>query len=173
MRVWNNVNTTRCCRHGLNFFSRAVANSSAPDQPILLDPQRWANCTALLLLRVDASLASCGFDQLHQPHSACAALTPSSLTAIVGPAFDALIATCSEFNPVTFLTACSNCTDRISDVIQAVVKHFQADDDDSEKAVCSVATVTAIASSRIANDTWTDDYYRCLAAMDSQGTYVD
>ncbi|XP_042398778.1 leucine-rich repeat receptor protein kinase HPCA1-like isoform X3 [Zingiber officinale] len=167
VRVWNNVNTTRCCRHGLNFLSRAVANSSSPDQPILLDSQRWAECTALLSLRVDSSLTSCGFDQLHQPNSACAALTPSSLTDIVAPAFD-VIATCSEINPVNFLTACSNCTDSISDAIQAVVKHFKVDDNDSEKAVCSVATVTAVASSRIANDTWTDDYYRCLAAMDSQ-----
>ncbi|XP_042398777.1 leucine-rich repeat receptor protein kinase HPCA1-like isoform X2 [Zingiber officinale] len=171
VRVWNNVNTTRCCRHGLNFLSRAVANSSSPDQPILLDSQRWAECTALLSLRVDSSLTSCGFDQLHQPNSACAALTPSSLTDIVAPAFD-VIATCSEINPVNFLTACSNCTDSISDAIQAVVKHFKVDDNDSEKAVCSVATVTAVASSRIANDTWTDDYYRCLAAMDSQGRFL-
>ncbi|CAD5194732.1 unnamed protein product [Musa acuminata subsp. malaccensis] len=52
-------------------------------------------------------------------------------------------------------------------MIEKIVEHLDVKDNDTQKAICSVVTVAAIASNRPRDDTWTDGYYRCLAAMDS------
>ncbi|WOK97449.1 protein kinase domain [Canna indica] len=167
--VWENVRTTQCCRNGLNLFSRALANASAENQPLLLpQQQQWENCTSQFMNDFH-SLSSCKFEQFRHDKSNCSSLSFGSINKTYDSKFHSIVAnSCSEFYEASFVDICSNCTSEISSLIKDIVGDNVHTDDETEKAICSIATITAIASKKSANDTWTGDFYKCLAAMDSQ-----
>lgn len=165
--VWDNVRTTQCCRSVLYFFSKALARSASQAQAILLDKQQWDNCTSRFNMQYNLSIDSCKFDLLHQDNGSCSNLSLASIRSNYGQQFDSVITSCSRFDVPSFINQCGNCTYEISNMIEKIVEHLEVKDNDTQKAICSVVTVAAIASNRPRDDTWTDGYYRCLAAMDS------
>ncbi|CAL9767851.1 unnamed protein product, partial [Musa acuminata subsp. burmannicoides] len=165
--VWDNVRTTQCCRSVLYFFSKALARSASQAQAILLDKQQWDNCTSRFNMQYNLSIDSCKFDLLHQDNGSCSNLSLASIRSNYGQQFDSVITSCSRFDVPSFINQCGNCTYGISNMTEKIVEHLDVKDNDTQKAICSVVTIAAIASNRPRDDNWTDGYYRCLAAMDS------
>ncbi|CAL9081846.1 unnamed protein product, partial [Musa textilis] len=165
--VWNNVRTTQCCRSVLYFFSKALARSASQAQAILLDKQQWDNCTSRFYMEYNLPIDSCNFELLHQDNGNCSNLSFASIRSNYSQQFDSVITSCSQFDVPSFINQCGNCIKEISNMTQKIVDDLKVQDDDMQTAICSVVTIAAIASIRTRDHTWTDGYYRCLAAMDS------
>ncbi|KAJ0988923.1 hypothetical protein J5N97_007279 [Dioscorea zingiberensis] len=165
--IWGYVPTSRCCQNSLNSLSQSLALLSTRNQQIFLTEDQWQACTSEFHSQGSLSISSCGFDILYQGNGKCSGLTLDSFKLKFGEFYDPLLNNCSQFNVPDFNTRCSSCVEGISNLIEHVITDLQVQGDDFEKEICSIATVIAIASSGIVNDTWVRNFYLCLPAMDT------
>jgi len=167
--VWKNVPTTRCCRNPLNSLSQALALwSSTLKQGIYLSQQGWQNCTSHFQDQGRASIYSCGYGGLYQGNGKCAGLTQSSFFSKYSNLYIPALENCAQFNVPSFDDRCAACVEGISNMINHITADLQVQGNDEEEEICSIASVTAVASNGIQNATWVDAFYRCLPAMDEQ-----
>ncbi|KAI6685102.1 hypothetical protein NL676_031015 [Syzygium grande] len=60
----------------------------------------------------------------------------------------------------------------IANARESILSYYQADNNDTEGAICGVAVITCLASWKVEDLASMDDSYRCLPALDKLGSMV-
>ncbi|KAM0935836.1 putative protein kinase RLK-Pelle-URK-2 family [Dioscorea sansibarensis] len=171
--VWEHVHTSRCCLNSLKSITQALALFSTGNPQIFLPEDQWQACASQFHSQGNYSFSSCGFDILHLGKGKCSNLTLDSFKVEYGNFYNPVLENCSQFNVPDFDTQCSGCVEGISRLIDHVTSDLQVRGIDFEEEICSIATIIAIVSSGITNDTWVRDLYTCLPAMDTEDLCPD
>lgn len=167
--VWEHVQTLRCCRNSLESITQALALFSTGNRHIFLPEDQWLACESQFHSQGNYSFSSCGFDILYQGKGKCSDLTLDYFKIKYGNFYNPVLENCSQFNMLDFYTQCSGCVEGISSLIDHVTSDLQVQGNDFEEGICSIATIVAVVSSGITNDTWVRDLYTCLPAMGTGG----
>ncbi|XP_021898152.1 probable leucine-rich repeat receptor-like protein kinase At5g49770 [Carica papaya] len=162
---WNSIPSTLCCQNVLTSFSKSLALHAHTTNHgnIFIEENLWTNCSGSFHRQRYASVPLCGLDNFFYGGGECSKL---SLEVIQNKkTYQTAVAWCSGFNP-SFDDACSACYAAVSSAIESMLEELRRHDDDNEKAVCGFAVVTSIAATLLNDSYATDDFYRCLSALD-------
>lgn len=160
---WDGIPTSICCRNALNTLSQALARQAITgDGNIFIDGERWKNCNDPFHQQPSVSVQTCGFDHLFYGSSSCSSLTLSSIRQ--NQSFQDAFHQCASFNP-SFDDSCKNCTNALISARDQFLDQLYVRDNDTERVICGVALIVAIAAGEIDNESQIKDFYRCLPAL--------
>ncbi|KAK1391045.1 putative leucine-rich repeat receptor-like protein kinase [Heracleum sosnowskyi] len=164
---WNSFPTTICCRNALAVLGKSLALRAILDKNaknIFIQDEQWRNCSGPFLRQSSVSIKSCGFGNLFYGSSKCSKLSLSDMTNY--SVFRDAAFKCMHFG-YSFDADCANCTTAISSARDHLVKKLNVVGNNTEKAICGVAVVTAIAAQQMSHSLrQVDDLYRCVSALD-------
>ncbi|KAI4378984.1 hypothetical protein MLD38_016395 [Melastoma candidum] len=104
---------------------------------------------------------TCNFDNLIHGSSFCSRLTWQSVTEKAP--YEEARKECYDFN-TSYEETCKTCTNAVLSLRDDLLDG--AKENDTEKAVCGVASVIVVAATYIGDPSWVDSFYRCLPALD-------
>lgn len=164
---WEGILTSSCCRNALNTLSQALARQAITgDGNLFIDGDRWKNCNDPFHRQQSVSLETCGFDDLFYKSSQCSSLNLSNVKQ--NPSYQDAFHQCASFNP-SFDDACINCTTAIIAARNQLLDQLNARENDTEKVICGVALIIAIAAGEIDNQSVIEDFYWCLPGLNKLG----
>ncbi|KAL6009377.1 hypothetical protein ACLOJK_022606 [Asimina triloba] len=173
VKAWGSLTTKRCCLNALDTFSQALALHALDNEAesIFVGYDQWQNCAFPVASNDSISKSFCGFENLYEGSTQCSGL---SLSAFQSGAhriqYSEVINDCTQIGPHNFNDTCSNCAKAIKDTVRYLMGHLQLKNNGSEREICSIAVVTAVAANKIREDsTWVRNYYRCLPALYKDG----
>ncbi|XP_074324419.1 leucine-rich repeat receptor protein kinase HPCA1-like [Apium graveolens] len=164
---WKSVATTLCCRNALAVLGKSLALRAVLDknaQNIFIQDEQWRNCSGPFLRQSSVSIKSCAFGNLFYGGSKCSKLSLSDMTddSVYRDAANKCMHSGYSFN-----ADCANCTAAILSARDHLLKKLDVVGNNTEKAICGVAVVTAIAAQRMNRSLeQVDDLYRCVSALD-------
>ncbi|XP_030520945.2 probable receptor-like protein kinase At1g11050 [Rhodamnia argentea] len=160
---WGSYPTTLCCGNVLKALSQSLALHASNTSDIFLDGGQWSDCSEHLLQPLSPPANSCRFDNLFDGRSQCSSFSLSFIDR--QEPYRAAQRNCSNFNP-SFDDVCKDCISAIVTARDSILSLLQANDNDTERAICGVAVITSLASGKVGNSSAMEDFYRCLPALD-------
>ncbi|CAI9090942.1 OLC1v1025840C1 [Oldenlandia corymbosa var. corymbosa] len=160
-----------CCRNALYTLSQALAwQATTGDGSIFIQKDQWEACdTAFNHQQQSVSIKNCRFSNFFQGSSQCSALKLSNFTK--DSSYQDALHQCSSFNP-SFNETCKNCTAAFTTARDKFLNNLSETENKTENFICTVALITAIAAGETGGQSVTDDFFRCLPALnksDSDG----
>ncbi|KAL2345858.1 hypothetical protein Fmac_007143 [Flemingia macrophylla] len=136
--------TTLCCRHALTVFSIALASHALNSTSnLFISQDQLQSCTRSFLPQQGMSLDSCGFDILYQGDYSCSNLVLHEVKSV--PHYHDALDNCSHFDqPLD--QSCADCTSAVFSVIKSLYDESKKGNNGTEKAICGVATIVALAT---------------------------
>ncbi|KAK7381328.1 hypothetical protein VNO78_33945 [Psophocarpus tetragonolobus] len=157
---------TLCCRNALTVLSDALAsqalNSSAGQ--MFLPQNQWQNCSQAFHPQQGMSFNSCGFQSLYQGSSICSNLVLHDVRNM--QQYQDVFDKCSHFDR-PFDQSCVECTRAILSVRDALYDQVANNNNNTERALCGVATIVAVAAGK-PNDPLVDKFFRCSSSTVSE-----
>lgn len=160
---WGCYPTTLCCGNVLEALSQSLALHARNTSSIFLSGDQWSDCSEHLLQPLSPPANSCHFDDLFYGSSECSSLSPSLINKM--DSYRDAQGNCSNFN-TSYDDVCKNCILAIGEATESILNYYQVNDNDTERAICGVAVITYLASGKVEDHAWMDDFYRCLPAQD-------
>ncbi|XP_058092395.1 probable serine/threonine-protein kinase PBL21 [Magnolia sinica] len=166
VREWDSITTNSCCRNALNAFSQALALQALQNDYIFLHEKQWLHCQFPVPPQDSIDINACGFHHLNRDSSVCSSLSLSSFRTTYVGEYSSVLEKCSNFDSLTFNDSCLSCTYHIEEMREYLMGQLHLKDNATERDICGVAVVIAVSANKIENETWVDNYYRCLPALD-------
>ncbi|KAI4311032.1 hypothetical protein MLD38_035969 [Melastoma candidum] len=164
---WGSYRTTDCCQNALVILSQMLASLAWKTQGnISIPKQQWESCSSYLLHQQTERSNLCNFDSLPSGSSYCSSLTLKSVTGM--DSYERARKNCSNFG-TSYEETCTACSVAVISLRDDLLREEK--ENDSEKAICGVAAVIAVAATNIEDASWVDSFYRCLPALDKEGRY--
>ncbi|KAK6777942.1 hypothetical protein RDI58_024660 [Solanum bulbocastanum] len=135
---WDSFPTTRCCQNALNFFTQALAKQAIQQGNLFLHNDQWGRC------------ASGSFEHQPSDHN-----------------FKDVRDNCSSLTSSNFDHACKDCTSAIKSVRDHFLNQFNAKDNETERAICLVAVVISVTTTKLNDPSLIDDFFRCLPGLNT------
>ncbi|KAH0695169.1 hypothetical protein KY285_022266 [Solanum tuberosum] len=163
---WDSFPTTRCCQNALNFFTQALAKQAIQQGNLFLHKDQWGRCASgSFEHQPSVSIDKCGLNSLYQQSSQCSTL---SLTSILQDHnFKDVRDNCSSFTSSNFDHACKDCTSAIKSARDHFLHQFNANDNETERAICIVAVVISVTTTKLNDPSLIDDFFRCLPGLNT------
>ncbi|KAG5581356.1 hypothetical protein H5410_051983 [Solanum commersonii] len=155
-----------CCQNALNFFTQALAKQAIQQGNLFLHKDQWGHCASGSFEHQPyLSIDKCGLNSLYQQSSQCSIL---SLTSIVQDHnFKDVRDNCSSFTSSNFDHACKDCTSSIKSARDHFLNKFNAKDNETERAICLVAVVISVTTTKLNDPSLIDDFFRCLPGLNT------
>lgn len=155
--------STLCCRNALTVLSDAMASQTRNSTgQLFLSQEQWHNCDQSFHPQQKLSMSSCGFDNLYFGSSKCSSVVLQDVRGLQH--YNDASNKCSHFdNP--FDVSCADCTSAILNVRESLYAQQTGnkDNNDTERAICGVAALVAIAAQQLVDDpSLADKFLRCL-----------
>ncbi|KAI7744667.1 hypothetical protein M8C21_031784 [Ambrosia artemisiifolia] len=165
MRSWGILKTSLCCQPPLTLISKSLARRfNSTNSSIFLDSNQWSTCSHPSIFQSqNASVNShvCNFKNFFKEAADCAALSIDGFKTY--KAFNEASALCGRFDQEyhSFDDICRNCSQAVLKARDSLMKQ---NGNKTEKEVCGIAVVTALASQT--SLAVVDDFYGCLRSLD-------
>ncbi|XP_004494769.2 probable serine/threonine-protein kinase PBL22 isoform X2 [Cicer arietinum] len=153
--------TTLCCRNALTLLSEAMASSLHNSSgQLFLSQQQLLNCKTSFQPQQGMSLSSCGFDNIYFGSSKCSSLV---LLDVQDLSQYSDVSKCSHFDH-SFDESCADCTSTIMSVRDGLYGKVMDKDDNNvtERAICGIAALVAVAAKQQDDPFLADKFLRCL-----------
>ncbi|KAI4311031.1 hypothetical protein MLD38_035968 [Melastoma candidum] len=161
---WGSYRTTDCCQNALVVLSQMLASLAWKTQGnIFIPKQQWKSCSSYLLHQQTERSNLCNFESLASGSSYCSSLTLKSVTGM--DSYERARKNCSNFG-TSYEETCTACSVAVISLRDDLLREEK--ENDSEKAICGVAAVIAVAATNIEDASWVDSFYRCLPALDKE-----
>ncbi|KAK7337987.1 hypothetical protein VNO77_18581 [Canavalia gladiata] len=147
--------STMCCRNALTVVSEALASHST--EQLFLSQDQWQSCAQSFQPQQGISLQSCGFDNLYRGTSACSNLVLKEVKAT--RQYQDASDKCSHFD-LPYAEACARCTAAIFAVRDGL--YDQEAPNATERAICGVAAIVALAADKPDDSALIDKFLSCL-----------
>lgn len=149
--------TTLCCRNALTILSDAMASQVRNTKgQMFLSQEQWQSCNQSFHPQPGMSLSSCGFDNFYFGSSQCSNL---SLLTVQGlQKYSDALNQCSHFD-LSFDESCADCTSAILNLRDNL---YDTMSNDTERAICGVAALVAVAFEQPNDPFLADKFLRCL-----------
>ncbi|KAL8252811.1 hypothetical protein R6Q59_036504 [Mikania micrantha] len=173
IKSWGILTTTLCCQSPLTLISKSLARSSAnsPTTSIFLDSNQWSTCNHTSIFQsqpYSVNFNVCNFKNFYKQSTACSALSVADFKKDEG--FNEASAICGRFDGSgdSFDEICVNCSRAVLKARDSVVKGLQVSGNETEKEVCGIVVVTALAAEKWNESSFAavDDLYGCLRLLD-------
>ncbi|XP_061363351.1 probable receptor-like protein kinase At5g18500 [Gastrolobium bilobum] len=154
--------TTICCRNALTVLSDALAmqTSNSTTGQLFTSQDQWQNCSQLFNPQQGMSLHSCGFDSFYLGSSQCSSLSLQEAQSI--QQYQDALDQCSHFDH-PFDQSCADCTNAILNVRDSLYAPIlENGPNNTERAICGVAAVVAVAVGNPGDPSLSDKFFRCL-----------
>ncbi|KAK7258584.1 hypothetical protein RIF29_24165 [Crotalaria pallida] len=158
--------TTICCRNALTVLSEAMASHarrSIFNAPLFITQDQWQNCSNLFHPQQGMSQHSCGFDDIYLGSTKCSYLTLPVVKA--KKEYQDALDKCGHFDQ-SFDQACANCTSAILSLRDSLYEQEngkESNDNKTERAMCGVAALVALAAGKLPDDpSISDKFLRCM-----------
>ncbi|AES82726.1 putative protein kinase RLK-Pelle-URK-2 family [Medicago truncatula] len=149
--------TTLCCRNALTILSDAMASQVRNTKgQMFLSQEQWQSCNQSFHPQPGMSLSSCGFDNFYFGSSQCSNL--SLLTVQGSQKYSDALNQCSHFD-LSFDESCADCTSAILNLRDNL---YDTMSNDTERAICGVAALVAVAFEQPNDPFLADKFLRCL-----------
>lgn len=80
---------------------------------------------------------------------------------------------CSRFNSSNYDEACRDCTSAIKSARDYFLDQLNANDNETERAICLVAVVISVATTKLNDPSLVDDFFDCLPALNIMGKEIN
>ncbi|XP_056165579.1 probable receptor-like protein kinase At2g42960 [Syzygium oleosum] len=164
---WGSYPTTLCCGNVLEALSQSLALHANNTSNIFLSSDQWNDCSNHFLQPLGVPANSCHFNNLFEGSSRCSSFLPSFINE--QDSYRDAQGNCTNFN-TSFDDVCENCINAIANARESILNHYQANNNNTERAICGVAVITYLASWKAEDLASMDDFYRCLPALDKLDT---
>ncbi|KAJ1413818.1 Serine/threonine-protein kinase, active site [Sesbania bispinosa] len=152
--------TTLCCRNALTVLSYALAlqvrNSTGQ---VFVSQDQWQSCSQLFHQQQGMSPSSCGFDTLYYGSSKCSNIVLQDVRGI--QEYQDALNKCEHFDH-PFYQSCADCTSAILSVRDSLYDQMGDNNNATERAICGVATLIAVAADKSDDPSLIDKFLRCL-----------
>lgn len=156
--------TTLCCRNALTVLSEAMASQARNSLgQVFVSQDQWNGCGDSFHPQQGMSLSSCGFDNFYLGSSKCSSLVLQDVRVLQKQYTDALDK-CSHFDH-PFDESCADCSGAILSVRDGLYAQQMGQDssnNDTERAICGVAAIVAVAADKPDDPFLADKFLRCL-----------
>ncbi|KAI3732949.1 hypothetical protein L1987_64162 [Smallanthus sonchifolius] len=169
IKSWGLLKTTLCCQPPLTLISKSLARLSSNQQttPIFLDSNQWSTCNHPSIFQPQTDSVNsdvCNFKNFFKEATACSTLSVADFKKDIE--FNEASVMCGrlDWSDGSFDEACRNCSRAVLKARDSMVK----DGNETEKEVCGIAIVTAIASEKWNESSFAsvDRFYGCLRLLD-------
>ncbi|KAK1437111.1 hypothetical protein QVD17_02896 [Tagetes erecta] len=173
IKSWGILKTTLCCQTPLTIISKSLARSHANQQTqsIFLDSNQWSQCThpSIFTPQTDyVNANACNFKNFFKEATACSSFTVVDFKKY--KEFNDASAVCGQFDEYEngFDEICGNCSDAVLKARDSVLNELRVNGNETEKEVCGIALVTALASEKWNETSFAvvDQLYGCLRLLD-------
>lgn len=166
---WKGIPTSGCCQNALEVLTKALALNSLVNGggDLFIKENQWINCNYPFKSQQNSvSIQNCGFLDLYNGSSPCSSIPFSTLKQ--KPSYRYVFDECASFSP-WFDYGCGNCTDAIIRARDQLINDLGAKQNPTDKGICAVAVIVAVAASNLNDQSVLDDFYRCLPALNDKG----
>ncbi|WMV51022.1 hypothetical protein MTR67_044407 [Solanum verrucosum] len=155
-----------CCQNAINFFTQALAKQAIQQGNLFLHKDQWGRCASgSFEHQPSVSIDKCGLNSLYQQSSQCSIL---SLTSIVQDHnFKDVRDNCSSFTSSNLDHACKDCTSSIKSARDHFLNQFNAKVNETERAICLVAVVISVTTTKLNDPSLIDDFFRFLPGLNT------
>lgn len=80
---------------------------------------------------------------------------------------------CSSFTSSNFDHACKDCTSAIKSTRDHFLNQFNAKDNETERAICLVAVVISVTTTKLNDPSLIDNFFRCLPGLNTLGEEIN
>ncbi|XP_027349569.1 probable receptor-like protein kinase At3g17420 [Abrus precatorius] len=153
--------TTLCCRNALTVLSDALASQARNSTgQLFLSQDQWQNCNQSFQPQQGMSPTSCGFDNLYQGNFRCSSFVLQSVRVM--QQYQDALDKCSHFD-LPFYQSCADCTTAILNVRDGLYSQVMGkDNNNTERTICGVAAIVAVAAGKPDDPALVDKFLRCL-----------
>lgn len=162
---------TVCCRNTLTDLSDAMAvqarNSTAGQ--LFVSHDQWQSCGDSFHPQQGMSLSSCGFDSLYFGSSKCSSVVLQDVRSM--DQYQDALSKCSHFDH-PYNEACADCSEAILSLRDSLYASEMGKDNnnDTERVICGVAALVAVAADKSDDPSLPDKFLRCLPAPGAKKT---
>ena len=150
--------STMCCRNALTVLSDALAKHARNlSGHVFISQSQWQNCSGVFHPQQGMSTHSCGFDNLFLDTFHCSNLALQEVQA--KQQYQDTLDKCSHFDQ-PFVQSCADCTSAIFSLRDDLING--GSDNDTDRAICGVAALVAVAVGKPDDPSLADKFLRCL-----------
>lgn len=167
IKAWASFPTSLCCRNAVNLYSQALSRHAAATNSLFVNADEWLNCnhSAVFKRQDSVSITTCGLKNLFHGSSHCSSLDLLAINQEED--YRAAANTCRGLSRNdSFDGACGDCSAAVLNARDSVLGWLNVKGNNTEKAICGVAVVVAIAADLLNEGGAVDDLYQCMAALD-------
>ncbi|KAI3819896.1 hypothetical protein L1987_13749 [Smallanthus sonchifolius] len=173
IKSWGILKTTLCCQPPLTLISKSLARLSSNQQttPIFLDSNQWSTCSHPSVFQPQTDSINsevCNFKNFFKQATSCSTLSVADFKK--DNEFNEASVMCGRLDQSdgSFDEVCRNCSRAVLNARDSMVKGLRVDGNETEKEVCGIAVVTAIASEKWNESSFArvDGFYGCLRLLD-------
>ncbi|KAK7285843.1 hypothetical protein RJT34_20625 [Clitoria ternatea] len=159
--------STLCCRNALTILADAMASEARSfTTQVFISQDQWQSCNHSFHPQQGMSTSSCGFQNLYQGSYKCSSFAMSDIQSI--QLYQDALNKCSRFN-LPFDQSCADCTTAILSFRDALyAQAIPKNNNDTERAICGVTAIVAVAAAKPDDPALIDKFLRCLPTSENK-----